>query len=156
MAPARITVKPRRRKIGVYQQLGAPTRVINRPLSEGRHCAVPCPCFASMLRKLMSVLPAAALALMSLATLAAVKLTPGQPGEPVAALFRPDVSADDAFRRVVAAGGYVLRAGGLPSLIIARSSDPEFITALYRMGAVLVADANGARGCPEPTLGDSR
>jgi hypothetical protein len=104
----------------------------------------------------MSVLPAAVLAVMSLATIAAVKLTPGQPGEPVAAFFMPNTTADDAFRRVVAAGGYVLRAGGLPSLIIARSSDPDFIAALYRMGAVLVADANGARGCPEPIPGESR
>jgi len=112
--------------------------------------------FVSMARKLMSVLPAAALALMSLATIAAMKLTPGQPGEPIAALFMPNVSPDDAFRRVVSAGGTVLRPGGLPSMIIARSRDPDFTTALYQMGAVLVADANGARGCPEPTIGESR
>jgi hypothetical protein len=107
-------------------------------------------------RKLVSVLPAAALAVMSLATIAVMKFAPGQPGEPIAALFMPDVSPDDAFRRVVSAGGYVLRPGGVPSMIIARSSDPEFTAALYRMGAVLVADANGARGCPDPSLGESR
>ena len=109
-----------------------------------------------MARKLISVLPAAALAVFSLATIAAMKLTPGTPGEPVAALFMPGVSADDAFRRVVSAGGYVLRPGGLPSMIIARSGNPEFASALYQMGAVLVADANGARGCPDSTTGDDR
>lgn len=109
-----------------------------------------------MTSKLVSVVPAAVLAVMSLTTVAAMKLAPGQPGEPIAAVFMPDVSPDDAFRRVAAAGGDVLRPGGLPSMIIARSSDPNFTTALYRMGAILVADANGARGCPEPTIGESR
>lgn len=109
-----------------------------------------------MLRKLVSVLPAAILAATSLAAVAAMKLAPGQPGEPVAALFMPGVGADGAFRRVLAAGGEVLRPGGLPSVLIARSADPDFAAALYRMGAVLVANANGARGCPDPTSGDTR
>ncbi len=109
-----------------------------------------------MTRPLLSLLPAAALAAMSLTAIAAMRLAPGEPGRPVAALFGPGIGADDAFGRVVAAGGYVLRRGALPSLMIARSSDPDFTRALYRLGAVLVADADGARGCPEPTRGDSR
>lgn len=109
-----------------------------------------------MLRQLIAVLPAAVLATVSLAAIAAMKFAPAEPGEPIAALFMPDVGADDAFQRVVSAGGYVLRPGGLPSMIIARSGDPDFTAALYRNGAVLVAAANGARGCPEPTPGDSR
>lgn len=109
-----------------------------------------------MTRKILSLLPAAFLAVTSLAAIAAMKLAPGGPDTPVAALFMPGVDADDAYRRVVAAGGDVLRPGGLPSLMIARSSDPDFPAALYRLGAILVADANGARGCLNPTRGDSR
>lgn len=109
-----------------------------------------------MNRKLTSLLPAAALAVASLTAIAAMKLTPGQAGEPVAALFRPGIPGDEVFRRVIAAGGYVLRSGGLSSMIIARSDNPEFASTLYRMGALLVANADGARGCPEPTVGDSR
>ena len=84
-----------------------------------------------------------------------MKLAPGGTGEPVAALFLPQVSADDAYRRVAAAGGYVLRPGGLPSMLIARSDNPDFPAALYRMGALLVADANGARGCSDRISGGS-
>ncbi len=109
-----------------------------------------------MVRKFISVLPAAALATISLAAIAALKLAPAKPGEPIAAFFMPGVSPDDAFQRVASAGGYVLRPGGLPSMMIARSNDPDFTTALYRTGALLVAAADGARGCPDPTIGDSR
>ena len=109
-----------------------------------------------MTRTLASILPAAALAVTSLVAIGAMKLAPGAPGQPVAALFPPGVNADDAFARIAAAGGLVLRRGGLPSMMIARSDDPDFTGALYRMGAVLVADANGARGCPEQTTGGSR
>ena len=107
-----------------------------------------------MMRQLLSVLPAAVLALASLAAVAAMKLAPTD-GEPVVAVFSPQLDADDAFRRVIAAGGSVLRHGALPSLLIARSSEPDFVASLYKMGAVLVADANGARGCPEERMGDS-
>ena len=109
-----------------------------------------------MTRKIVSLLPAAILAATSLAAVAAMKLAPRQPGAPVAALFMPGVGAESAFRRVVAAGGEVLRPGEIPSVMIARSPNPDFPAALYRMGAVLVADANGARGCLTPTSGASR
>ena len=85
-----------------------------------------------------------------------MKLIPAGSGQPVAALFLPQVTPDDAYRRVVAAGGYVLRPAGLPSMFIARSDNPDFTAALYRMGALLVADADGARGCTDQTPGDSR
>ncbi len=108
-----------------------------------------------MTRRFLSVLPAAVLAMTSLTAIAAIKLTPSQ-GQPVAALFAPHLDADDAFQRVIVAGGTVLRRGGVPSLFIARSDAPDFVSALYKMGAVLVADANGARGCPEERIGVSQ
>jgi len=107
------------------------------------------------MRQLLSVLPAAVLAVTSLAAVAAIKLAPAA-GQPVVAVFSPQMDTDEALRRVVAAGGSVLRHGGLPSLLIARSSEPDFVASLYKMGAVLVADANGARGCPEDGTGGSR
>ena len=95
-------------------------------------------------------LPALILMLASLAGVAALRLAPIE-GEPVAILFAPGTTADAALLRTVAAGGAVLRSVGWSGLVIARSGEPQFISALYGQGAWVVMSAAGARGCGEPS-----
>jgi hypothetical protein len=57
------------------------------------------------------------------------------------------------------AGGDIVDVGGLPSVVIARSTSPGFVRALYRAGAWLVIDPVQLRGClgferhPAPAAG---
>jgi hypothetical protein len=69
-------------------------------------------------------------------------------GQPVAAVFPSDMSAEAAFRGAVAAGAEaVLGTGALHSIVVARSDDPSFIQNLYGHGAVIVLRAPVAGGC---------
>lgn len=69
-----------------------------------------------------------------------------EPG-PVAAVFAPWVSADEALRRGIAAGGRVLRPGSWPFVILL-ASEPEDGTADERPhGAWFVLRLDGLRGC---------
>jgi hypothetical protein len=45
------------------------------------------------------------------------------------------------------AGGDIVDVGGLPNVVIAHSTSPGFIRALYRAGAWLVIDPVRLRGC---------
>ncbi|TDQ84035.1 hypothetical protein A8950_0581 [Dongia mobilis] len=61
----------------------------------------------------------------------------------------------DAIGIVVAAGGRIVRPGGVPGSVIAIADDPEILANLYRSGAFLVLRADTAVGCtdsrPTPT-----
>jgi hypothetical protein len=103
---------------------------------------------------LRSWLPATALGLASLAALAVVALAPS-PDQPVAVFFPPGTTAETALLHTVAAGGLPVRDGGWPGVVIARSDDPGFASALYREGAWFVLSAGGAAGCGE-TINEQR
>ncbi len=105
-----------------------------------------------MTPKFPAVLPALVLALVSLLGLFAVRLAPGGSGQAVAAFFPPQLESEIALQRVAAAGGRIVRFGGLPSSVIARSDNPDFVRALYREGAFLVTNGDGVWGCGGPAV----
>lgn len=103
----------------------------------------------------LQLLPALALAFISLIAVAVVALRPGAPGTPVAVFFSPYADADSALRRVAAAGGEILRPGAAASIVIARSDDPAFVARLYDHGALLVASGLAAWACAAGANGAS-
>jgi hypothetical protein len=92
-------------------------------------------------------LPAMMLAVLPVVGLGAVQALDTPPGAPVAVIFSPSLSADDAMLRVAAAGGELLGPGGWPSVVIARADRPDFISAAYAQGALLVTSALSAGPC---------
>lgn len=66
---------------------------------------------------------------------------------PVAAVFAPWVSADEALARGVAAGRRVLRAGSWPFVILLASEPEDATTAERPRGAWFVLRLDGLRGC---------
>ena len=57
---------------------------------------------------------------------------------PVAVIAPPGATVKQAATLVVNAGGNLVGVGGLPNVIVAQSSDPDFIDQLYANGAWLV------------------
>ena len=92
-------------------------------------------------------LPAVAMALLPLLGLGAVQALANAPGAPVAVIFPPRLSADEALLRVAAAGGEIIGPGGFAFVVLARADDPDFAAAAYHQGAWLVTSALGAGGC---------
>ena len=79
------------------------------------------------------------------------------PDQPVAVVFAPGVSLDDALGRVMAAGGLPLRAGRFGNVLVARSDRDDFADNLQKQGAWLLLDPILA-GCGDgrPSAGSSK
>ncbi len=96
-----------------------------------------------------SYIPAVLLLVAGAAALPVAASGPGDPAEPVAAVFAPGTTLAEAMARVAAAGGIPLRAGPIANIVVARSAHPDFAASLYRHGAWLLLDPLLA-GCADP------
>ncbi len=92
------------------------------------------------------LVPALALTLVSVVAVATAALSPAA-GAPVAAVFAPGTSAEDALRAVAAADGAAVRSGGFDNVVVAVSADPEFHHRLRRAGAWLLLDPKALAAC---------
>lgn len=98
-------------------------------------------------QSLISLAPAAGLLLVSLLLTGGLTVWP-HAGQPVAAIFPLSADRSAAFAAASAAGAEsVLAFGGWTSVILAQSSDPDFIDHLYHAGAIMVLRAPQTTGC---------
>ncbi len=86
------------------------------------------------------------LLIASTATLSALEAEPRETSD-VAAVFPPWLSSAAAFAGVAKAGGDVVRAGVLPTILVAHGDDPGFPARLHEAGAWLVLDPFALGGC---------
>ena len=101
--------------------------------------------------------PAIALAICSLAYVAALTIRLPRPDEPTALLLAPGLSAEGAFRAVAALDGTPVRAGGWSNIIVATFDRPIALSSLWRHGVWLAFDPFVLGACapgPDPTQGD--
>ena len=77
-------------------------------------------------------------------------------GGDVAAVFPPWISGTGAFERVAEAGGAVIRAGVVDTILVAHSDDSDFARRLHRAGAWLVLDPVAFGGCLAPVATSSQ
>ncbi|HEY0837467.1 MAG TPA: hypothetical protein VGE72_26375 [Azospirillum sp.] len=96
--------------------------------------------------------PAGLLLAASLAAMIALRLAPTEAAGIVAAYFPPTLEADATVRRIAAADGRLVTAGGVSGMWLVQSDRAGFPDRLYRAGAWFVFDAEGASGC----LGNGR
>ena len=96
--------------------------------------------------------PAGLLLAASLAAVIALRLAPLDAAGIVAAYFPPTLDTADAVRRIAAADGQPVTAGGVAGMWLVQSDRAGLPERLYRTGAWLVFDAEGASGC----LGNGR
>ncbi|HET8726595.1 MAG TPA: hypothetical protein VFO41_03700 [Alphaproteobacteria bacterium] len=66
---------------------------------------------------------------------------------PVAVIFPPHFSMLRMADAVARAHGTLVRGGGLPGVLVARSDDQDFSDRLHRQGALLVLDPIVAAAC---------
>ncbi|MBL6080477.1 hypothetical protein JMJ56_20890 [Belnapia sp. T18] len=92
-------------------------------------------------------MPAALLLMASLFGLMAIGLMPRAGTTQYAVLGPPWLGPGRMLALVNEADGIPLDIGGWPNVVIARSDNPGFATALHRAGAWLVLDAVQLRGC---------
>lgn len=90
--------------------------------------------------------PAMVVAVASLLSLMAIAVIPVD-GQAVAAFFPPGFEHGDAYERVAAADGVVLRTAGFRGVLIARSDNPNFAARLRAAGAWLVLAAPPYASC---------
>jgi hypothetical protein len=94
-----------------------------------------------------TLFPAVALLIFSLLWTTGLTVWP-RPDQPVAAIFPPFLPAERALTAAAGAGAEaVLAFGGWRSVILARSSDPNFIGRLYAAGAWAVLRAPAKTNC---------
>ena len=92
------------------------------------------------------LLSAIFLFLASTTTLAGLEARP-RDGRDVAAVYPPWMTGTSAFGRVAQAGGAVVRAGALDTILVAHGDDPDFAARLRDGGAWLVLDPLALGGC---------
>jgi hypothetical protein len=100
-------------------------------------------------QNLRHLAPAAVLALVGTASVAAASLAPtGNVGAPVGVLV---IGADTArIAGIIAhADGRLVATGGVPGALIAVSDRADFVDRLYQAGASYVFRADGAVGCTD-------
>jgi ABC-type spermidine/putrescine transport system permease subunit I len=92
---------------------------------------------------------ALAVALMILASAAPVAWIESRPrdGSEVAVIFAPWMTSEDAFARVLAADGLVMRQGIIESILVVHGVDSGLINRLYAVGAWAVIDPVAFGGC---------
>lgn len=93
-------------------------------------------------------LPASALLFVSTLALAGLMLSgPVAKGKTVAAIFPPWYSKSDVLGAVSAAGGAMLRHGGIDTVALVRLDLPDAKDRLREIGAWAVVDPGGLFGC---------
>ncbi len=65
----------------------------------------------------------------------------------VAVIFAPWITSEDAFARVLAADGLVMRPGIIESILVVHGVDSGLINRLYAVGAWAVIDPVAFGGC---------
>lgn len=101
----------------------------------------------TLIKHSMAALPAVALVAFGTVGLAVAELRPSAEERKPVGILVLGGDAADAARVVAAAEGRLVAAGGWLQTVIARSDDPDFVAKLYRAGASLVFNADGAVGC---------
>lgn len=97
--------------------------------------------------------PAVMLVVFSIFWVAGLTMWP-QPGEPIATVFPSNTPSSQMYRNAVAAGAQeVVALGGWRSVLIVRSTAPDFIGNLYRHGALLVLKAPPKSECAQTSWG---
>ena len=96
-----------------------------------------------------SLAPALGLALATVAILFGLTIKPPGSGKPVAVVFGPSVSAEQAFLRVAALDGRILREGGWDNVIVAAFAPGTSFQTLKEMGALLTLDPILTGGCSQ-------
>lgn len=91
--------------------------------------------------------PAAILLLVSLAAAGVIGLAPRRGQQQVTVIAPPWFALAQTADVVGRAGGALVDVGQFSNIIIAHSTDPGFVSALYRQGAMLVIDSSVLRGC---------
>ena len=98
-------------------------------------------------KSLRPFIPALVLMAFSLVCVAAMTMAP-RPGEPVAVVFPPWVSAHSALQTTAAASAMdIWGQGGWKNVVIASSDDPLFAQKVISLGALIVLRAPGKGGC---------
>ena len=69
----------------------------------------------------------------------------------IAAVFPPLWTRAEAATAVASADGLIVREGGLPTVLIVRSADPDFTDRLRAHGALLLVDPIAMEGCSAPS-----
>lgn len=93
------------------------------------------------------LVPAGLLLLVSVVAIFVGSMTADAGTKEVAVVAPVWSNASETAEIVALSGGSIVASGGLANVIIARSDNPDFISALYRSGAWLVLDAVKLRGC---------
>src|SRR5713226_5261450 len=93
-----------------------------------------------------AALAAAVMMLASVASVAWIESRPRDASE-VAVIFAPWTTRDDAFARVLAADGLVMREGIIESILVVHGANSGLINRLYAVGAWAVIDPVAFGGC---------
>jgi len=93
-----------------------------------------------------AALAAAVMMLASVAPVAWIESRPRDASE-VAVIFAPWTTRDDAFARVLAADGLVMREGIIESILVVHGANSGLINRLYAVGAWAVIDPVAFGGC---------
>lgn len=97
--------------------------------------------------KLGEFLPALALLLVGMTALVIATLSPSGDSGQYAVIAPPWSRLVDTIALIQKADGRIVDMGGPPNVIIAHSTNPDFVQALYGAGAWLVIDPMMLRGC---------
>lgn len=97
--------------------------------------------------RMRALLPVLALLVFSVVGTAAAALAPRTSYGSFAVISPPWYTAAQTVALVSAAGGTLVRSSDWSNVIISDSSDPQFVSELYRAGAWLVLDPNGIQSC---------
>jgi len=98
------------------------------------------------LRSTHAAIAAAALSLVSVASLAALQAQPRDRTR-VAAVFPPWTNGERAVARVAQADGLVVRRGIIDAIVVVQGDDPNLVDRLYSVGAWAVIDSDAWGGC---------
>jgi hypothetical protein len=93
-----------------------------------------------------AALAAALMILASAAPVAWIESRPRDASE-VAVIFAPWMTGEDAFARVLAADGLVMRQGIIDSILVVHGANAGLIDRLYAVGAWAVIDPVAFGGC---------
>ena len=99
----------------------------------------------------MRYLAPAAISLATLVAAAGAAAVPGGGDVAVAAVFPPWWTRAEAATAVARADGLNVREGGLSTVLIFRSADPDFADRLRAHGALLLVDPIAMEGCSAPS-----
>jgi hypothetical protein len=88
-----------------------------------------------------------AFALISTFAVARVGLEPSDPSRGVGVIFAPWIDADAALTRAVAAGGRIVRFGGLSFVVVVEPDSADYIRRVKAAGALFIVDPRILAAC---------